>query len=255
METTPERKFDKYETRGNFHWKEFLSNDIRVYNAYHQSRHKWILKIAGSVRGKKVLDAGCGDGLLTYFLAKAGADVTGIDNEEQGLQFADKHLALMNSDKSLKYAFVNASVYQIPFPDESFDIVVSCEVIEHIPKPEKMVAEIARVLKRGGTFILTTPYRVTEFPSDPNHVREYFPSEMQTMLGTHFQNITVKLTHHMLWRSMYAYACRRFGNRPLGKWFLNTLVLLFRWDPFMINYEKPGKFDLFATICARGIKS
>ena len=133
-------------------------------------------------------------------------------------------------------------------------MVVSCEVIEHLEEPENMLSEVSRVLKKGGKFILTTPYRLTEIPQDPNHVKEYFPEELKKMLEKYFKNVGLKATHHMLWRSIYAYSFRAFGNRPLGKWFLNIIILLFRWNPFMIEYQKVAKFDLFSTICAWGSK-
>lgn len=254
LDKTREHKFDKYDARGNFHWKQAMSKDIRVFNAYHQARYEWILKTLGSVEGKKVLDMGCGDGLLTYFLARAGADVTGVDNDEQGIMYARESIALMDKNKNLKYTFVNASVYELPLQSDSFDVVVSCEVIEHVPEPVRMVAEAHRVLKKGGMLVVTTPHRLTEFPKDINHVHEYFPTELQKILEEYLGNVSIKQTHHMLWRSLYGYSSRLFGNRPIGKWFLNTLVLVFGWNPFMIDYEKPTKFDTFSSICAWGHK-
>jgi len=254
MKAHEERKFDKYKERGSIHWKEMMSKDIRVFNAYHRARYGWILKVAHDVHGKRVLDVGCGDGLLTYFLAKSGADVTGVDNEELGLQYAAQQLALHDQNKKLHYKFVQSSAYQMPFKQNSFDVVVSCEVIEHLGDPEKMLAESVRVLKEGGKFILTTPHRLTEFPQDKNHVKEYFPQELKKIVEKYFNNVCVKSTHHMLWRSLYLYAFRSFGNRQLFKWFLNIPILLFGWNPFMFDYDNPAKFDTFSSICIWGKK-
>ncbi len=254
MEIRREKKFEKYNEKGNFHWIEMFSKDIRVFNAYHQARYKWILRMAGNLRGKRVLDLGCGDGLLTYFLAQVGAVVVGVDNEEEGLKHARLNLERMNKKKHLQYEFVNASVYELPFEDNSFDVVVSCEVIEHLDYPEKMIGEASRVLKSGGMIVVTTPHRLTEFPGDPHHVREYFPGEIEGFLKGSFKDIEIKQTHHMLWQALYGYAFQSMGRRSVGRWGINMLVFLFGWNPFMIDYKNPQKLDYFSSICAKGIK-
>jgi len=252
MKSSVEKKFDKYEKRGNQNWEQMMSKDFRFFNAYQQARYGWIVRFAGDLRGKKILDLGCGGGSLTYILAKAGAEVTGVEQEGLGLQFAKENLMTVDRDKNWKYSFVQASAYELPFEKDYFDTVVNCEVIEHLENPEKMLQEVARVLKKGGKFILTTPYRLTEVPQDPNHVKEYFPGELEAMLKKYFSNVGIKLTHHMFWRAFYTYPVRLYKRRPLGKWFVNILVLLFGWNPFMIDHATPGKFDVFSTICAWG---
>lgn len=94
------KAFDKYSTRGDFHWREFKSRDIRVYNAYHAARYEWILRMAGDVQGKRVLDAGCGDGLFTYILASKGARVTGVDTDPKGLELAREHIENEKGEES-----------------------------------------------------------------------------------------------------------------------------------------------------------
>lgn len=253
--TPVEKEFNKYKARGSYHWKEMLSKDIRVSNPYHQAHYDWILKIAGDVKGKKVLDIGCGDGVLSFFFAKAGAEVVGVDNEEYGLQYAQENLDRENKKyKNLTYAFVNTSAYTLPFEEGSFDFVVCSEVIEHVQEPEKMIAEMARVTKKGGVCILTTPHRITEIPQDINHVKEYFPGEIKKLLSHDFTEVHIKLTHHIFWHALFIYSFPGLGRRPYGKWFINLLGLIFKWNPFMIDYIKPEKLDSFTTICAWGIK-
>ncbi|MBI4058023.1 methyltransferase domain-containing protein, partial [Candidatus Microgenomates bacterium] len=108
-----EKLFDKYKARGSMHWREMMSRDPRFFNAYQQARYDWILRVAGDIRGKKVLDLGCGDGSLTYLLAKNGAIVTGVDNEELGLQFARENLTSMKQQRELRYELITASAYQL----------------------------------------------------------------------------------------------------------------------------------------------
>lgn len=249
-----EKVFDKYKMRGNRNWREMMSKDPRFFNAYQQARYGWILRLAGDVKGKKVLDLGSGGGSLTYILAKSGADVVGVENDELGVEYSKNNLFEMNRNKNLKYSFIQGSAYKLPFKQESFDIVVNCEVIEHLQEPEKMLVEIKRVLKKEGKLVLTTPYRLTETPQDHNHVKEYFPDEINKMLKEYFPNVEIKLTHHMFWRALYTYPVSLYKRRPLGKWFVNTIVLLFGWNPFMIDHGEPGKFDVFTTICAKANK-
>lgn len=255
MESETEKKFNKYQARGSYHWREMLSKDVRVFNAYHQAHYDWILKIAADLKGKKTLDIGCGDGVLSYLLAKAGAHVTGIDNEDHGLKYAKENLEKMNHKQNLTYSFVNASAYEMPFESDSFDVIVCCEVIEHVQEPERLLAEVLRVLKKRGKFILTTPHRLTEFPEDINHVKEYFPGEMEQLLkGATFKDVVVKQTHHMLWYALYTYPFPSLGNRPIGRWLINASVFVFGWNPFMIDYKKPAKLSIFSTLCAWGSK-
>lgn len=249
-----EKTFNKYQDRGSIHWREMTSRDIRKFNAHQQARYDWIIKTAGDLKNKKVLDLGCGDGALTYLLAKAGAILVGIDNDELGLKFARENLGGRNRDYKLKYEFVLASAYELPYPEESFDFVVCCEVIEHLGEPEQMLEEAKRVLRPGGKFILTTPHRLTQTPHDPNHFREYFPEEMRELLEKYFSDVGVKLTHHVFWYGLYSYSFIRFKNRHFGMWLVNLLYFLFGWNPFMIDYEKPTKLDLFTQILAWGSK-
>lgn len=251
MEIKKEKEFNKYKERGNQNWREMTSRDPRRFNAYQQGRYEWILRPLGDIKGKRVLDAGSGGGSLSYLLAQAGAKVEGVEFDEKGVELARENLRSADRGRNLICNFTHGSVYELPFEKNAFDAVVSCEVIEHLQEPERMLAEVARVLKPGGIFVLTTPYRLTEIPQDENHVKEFYPGEVQHMLEKHFRDVGTKETHHLLWRSLYVHSFRWAGNRPLGKWVINALALWFRWNPFLIDYRK-GKFDLFSGICAWG---
>lgn len=106
------------------------------------------------IKGRKFLDAGCGTGLFSKVACDRGADVYSMDLGENLLNEVKKKC---NSNR------VVGSILEIPFPDNTFDIVMSSEVIEHVPDPKKAIAELYRVLKPGGIMVLTTPNKFWYF--------------------------------------------------------------------------------------------
>lgn len=106
------------------------------------------------INKKKILDIGCGYGWCELAMRKKGA------REQFGLELTEKDLATAKKnikDKNIHY--LEGSAIRIPFEKSAFDTVLAWEVIEHIPKDteEKMFSEVHRVLKKGGSFYLSTP--------------------------------------------------------------------------------------------------
>lgn len=101
--------------------------------------------------GKKLLDAGSGTGWFSCKAASRGANVVSLDVGEK---------ILAQVAKKCESRRVVGSVLDIPFPAESFDIVLSTEVIEHTPDPKRAIREMHRVLKKNGTLILTVPNKI-----------------------------------------------------------------------------------------------
>jgi ubiquinone/menaquinone biosynthesis C-methylase UbiE len=79
--------------------------------------------------------------------------------------------------------FVEGVVPPLPFADESFDCVVSFQVIEHIKRDKEFVREVYRVLKKGGKFIVSTPNRPMSLTRNPWHVREYTAEQFGALLS------------------------------------------------------------------------
>lgn len=104
-----------------------------------------ILRLAQADRGQHWLDVGCGDGALVEKLARTGADVTGVDADPAAIARAKRR----NVGK-----FLAASGTSLPFPDGSFDGVCAVTVLCLVPSPDRVIAEMARVLKPGGVCIL-----------------------------------------------------------------------------------------------------
>jgi ubiquinone/menaquinone biosynthesis C-methylase UbiE len=109
-----------------------------------------ILKMLGHVAGKRVLDAGCGEGYLSRLLAESGASVTAVDYSQAFLDIARKRTP---DDTAIEY--VHANLEQLDgLGDSVFDVVVSSLVIQGVPHYQAAIAEIFRVLRPGGTCVL-----------------------------------------------------------------------------------------------------
>ena len=105
-----------------------------------------IIDILKSESGGKILDLGCGQGHFSFNLQEQGFDITCCDVAEDNFQYHDC------------IPFKKGNIYEgLPFTDSSFDYVLFIETIEHLEKPYEAIAEISRVLKKGGTLILSTP--------------------------------------------------------------------------------------------------
>lgn len=102
----------------------------------------------------RVLEVGCGRGGFAIWLAdkKPHFHITGMDFSGAAIEIANSHAKTKNSS----VIFVQGDAEALPFEDASFDLVISCECMEHVPNPPKMAQEMARVLKPGGRFCLTT---------------------------------------------------------------------------------------------------
>ncbi|ASJ12584.1 class I SAM-dependent methyltransferase [Thermococcus thioreducens] len=107
---------------------------------------KWLVFSMLQSKSGKALDLGCGTGNYTLELKKRGFDVIGLDASEGMLGVA----------RSKGLNCIKGDAYSLPFPDESFDLVLSVTMFEFIYEPEIVVAEISRVLKPGGEVIIGT---------------------------------------------------------------------------------------------------
>jgi len=115
-------------------------------------RLDWIDNAIG-LRGKRVLDVGCGGGLLSEGMAVRGAEVTGIDLSDKPLAVARLHL--LESGQKVDYRKVAVEDLAAEMPG-AFDAVTCLEMLEHVPDPASVVAACARLVKPGGQVFFST---------------------------------------------------------------------------------------------------
>ncbi len=162
------------ECRSDTQYKVMLSG---YYWAYEQMNRL--------VSVDRVLDAACGSGYGSFYLAKEGKKVIGIDISKNAIKKCRKKY---NHD-NLKFLEMNCS--NIVFNDNAFDAVVSQDTIEHVKDDKKFLSEIKRVLKPGGIAIIFTPHspQHNNKPSNIYHLREYSQESFCELLRGYFSHI------------------------------------------------------------------
>jgi len=133
------------------------------YARFSQHRGQLVVKLLkGQLQGGRVLDVGAGHGGTSLVLAHEGFSVTAIDLKLPGLQ------KLKGKGSKIRVCAMRAQ--DLGFRDESFDAVILQDLLEHTPDPEKTIAEMSRVLKKGGIFYMSTPNRFSPLNliSDPH---------------------------------------------------------------------------------------
>lgn len=130
-----------------------LESEFRPLHEINPLRLDWIDSLA-PVAGQRVLDVGCGGGILADAMARKGADVLGIDLAGKALKVAQLH-ALEASTKGVKYREVAVEALAAEQPG-SFDIVTCMEMLEHVPQPASVVKACADLVKPGGWVFFST---------------------------------------------------------------------------------------------------
>ena len=194
-----------YETLGDAWWAAdgpmaLLQQINPTRAAYFRAACARVLQPAGSagMHGARVLDVGCGGGYLAESFARAGCVVSGVDASSGTIAAARRHAAL----SGLQVDYRVADACALPYPDGTFDVVVSSDFLEHVSDNLDMViAEQARVLRRGGLLGFQTVNRtwlarlaLIWLAQDilrlvPRHLHAYAlfvrPAELAACLGRH----------------------------------------------------------------------
>lgn len=185
----------------------------------HLARYEFAKKFVGN---KKILDLACGSGFGSAMLADAGAQsVDGLDIATEAIDYAKENYSRE------QITFHQGSADSLPFKDDSFDMIVSFETIEHLPDDirAKYLDEMYRVLTDDGLLLLSTPNKVilspwTRKPGNKYHVLEYSREILEKELAEHGFKITAwygqRLVHKLyaikLVRILEVIRCRLMGT-------------------------------------------
>lgn len=150
----------------------------------------------GLREGERFIDIGCGAGRHTFEALRRGADAVALDQNAEDLRGIDEMVEAMAEAGEIKRpdapVTLNADALALPFDDGHFDRVIASEILEHIPDDRAAIAEIARVIRPGGTVAVSVPRRWTEqicwalsdayHEVEGGHVRIYRGSELVRLL-------------------------------------------------------------------------
>ena len=128
------------------------SSEFRPLHEINPLRLEWINALA-PVAGKRVLDVGCGGGILTEAMANKGASVKGIDLSEKALKVAELHS--LESGVKVSYELISAEDLAAREPGQ-YDVVTCMEMLEHVPDPSAVVKACATLVKPGGNLFFST---------------------------------------------------------------------------------------------------
>jgi 2-polyprenyl-6-hydroxyphenyl methylase/3-demethylubiquinone-9 3-methyltransferase len=134
-------------------------SEFRPLHQINPLRLNWIDQFAG-LRGKKVVDVGCGGGILSESMAQRGGDVLGIDLADKALKVAQLH-AMESGVSSLRYESIAVEALA-QTQAEQFDVVTCMEMLEHVPNPASVVNACHALVKPGGWVFFSTINRNTK---------------------------------------------------------------------------------------------
>jgi len=199
---------------------EIASESIPSDNPIHQRLLKAYVLAADMVKGD-LLEVGCGEGRGIDWLLPKIKSYTAIDKIEPVIE------GLRKKYPAAKFYSGNIPPLSV-FADNSFDSIVSFQVIEHIKNDSLFLQEIQRVLKPGGIALLTTPNRPLSLSRNPWHIREYTADELTGLAKKFFREVTMKGLG---------------GNQKVMEYYernKKSVARLMRWDLFDLQHKLPA---------------
>ena len=163
---------------------EITSSDIASDNPIHQRLFFAYWTAKDTIKGD-LLEIGCGGGRGLELLVKGSKSYTAVDKNEEMIELHGKNYP--------KAKFINANIPPLSsFSDNSFDTVITFQVIEHIQDDKAFIDEIYRVLRPGGKAYISTPNINWTLTRNPWHIREYTPNELTELCKRKFSKVEAK---------------------------------------------------------------
>ncbi|MGZ4249698.1 MAG: methyltransferase domain-containing protein [Solirubrobacteraceae bacterium] len=182
----PEPTGEHPEPTGERFIPELMSGEL--IDAEHQTRYRFSLP---HVRGCRVLDAGCGVGWGSALLVEAGAsEVVGVDLDPEAVEDARRRVPAAT--------FAVGDLMDLPFDDDSFDVVVCFEAIEHTGDTERTLDQLDRVLRPNGLLFVSSPNPDVYPPGNPFHLNEETPAELLRKAAGRFAQVRLFRQHVLI---------------------------------------------------------
>ena len=200
---------------------------LRSSRHWRQKNGIWSIakELAGDMKGKVVLDAGCGDGWYSALMQKSGARVYGADYSGKAISFAKIILP--------EVTFSEGSLLSLPYEDNFFDVVLSFQVLEHIEPTDlaQAISEVDRVLKPGGIFIPSVPTSIR--PMSTAHFQHFTEKSITEVLAPTFS--VEKIVGQECYTSLLKIIERVIDNRY---WLLHKVAEKFHTGLYMRVWNK-----------------
>ncbi|GGN82300.1 class I SAM-dependent methyltransferase [Nocardia rhizosphaerihabitans] len=193
--------------------------------------------------GTRVIDVGCGAGRHAFQAYRRGADVVAFDQNAADLADVDVMFEAMaaaaEAPEFAKAETVRGDALDLPYGDGEFDVVIASEILEHVPEDDRAVAELARVVKPGGSLAVTVPRWLPEricwalsdeyHANEGGHVRIYRADELRDKITAHGLRYDHQDFAHALHSPYWWLKCAvgvRDDDNPLVRAYHRLLV----WD-------------------------
>ncbi|ACV26310.1 bifunctional 2-polyprenyl-6-hydroxyphenol methylase/3-demethylubiquinol 3-O-methyltransferase UbiG [Kangiella koreensis] len=216
-----QHEINKFEQMASRWWDK--EGDFKPLHDINPLRLQFILDNANGLQGKKVLDIGCGGGILTEAMAKEGAQATGIDMGDMPLEVAKLHM--LESGLDIDYQKITAEEFAEQHAGQ-FDVVTCLEMLEHVPDPSSIIKACRKLVKPDGHVFFSTinrnpksflfaivgaEYLLQMLPKGTHDFKKFIrPSELeawsrpaglpfQSIIGMHYNPLTKKywLSHNV----------------------------------------------------------
>lgn len=170
--------------------------------------------------GSQVLDVGCSQGITSLILAREGKQVIGVDRDLEALEFARDRLLDEDPVVQSRASFVFGEASSLPFDDHQFDTVVLGEILEHQVDSAPLLEEAARVLRPGGSLVITTPYGLHDFP---DHKDPIYLGALLSQLSARYKVSKLELVDRYI--AVVGQARKRIGRAPGASLWGDALAL------------------------------
>jgi len=199
-------------------WDEAAAGWLSRYTPRGDINREWIidpvlLRFLGSVRGRRILDAGCGGGYFARLLARRGGSVVGIDFSPNLLEAAEAEEA----KHPLGIRYRHADLADLPFADGTFDAAVANVVLQDVRRYREAIRELHRVLRPGGSFVFSTTHPAFEGPFPGRWVRE--PKDSERIEDRRFLRVDRYFDRVAVYWSSWGLPALPGFHRPLRDYF------------------------------------